>query len=254
MTPIRPDWPAPARVRAFSTTRAGGLSEAPYAGLNLATHVGDDPARVARNRALLRDQAGLPEEPLWLEQVHGCVVADDTAAPGCRADAAVSLRPGRVCAVLTADCLPLLLCDREGTRVAAVHAGWRGLADGVIERAVAALAIAPSRLLAWLGPAIGPDAFEVGPEVRERFVDLDPAAADAFRRGRDDRWLADLFVLARQRLVGAGVTAVYGGDLCTHIDPQRFFSYRRDGVTGRQASLIWLDPTAAASTGDPEHV
>ncbi|NKN33946.1 peptidoglycan editing factor PgeF [Marichromatium bheemlicum] len=254
MTPIRPDWPAPAAVRALVTTRSGGVSQGPYASLNLATHVGDDPARVARNRALLRQHAGLPSEPLWLDQVHGCVVADDAAALGCQADAAVSAWPGRVCAVLTADCLPLLLCDREGTRVAAVHAGWRGLAGGVIERTLAALALEPSRLLAWLGPAIGPSAFEVGPEVRARFVDLDVAAADAFRPGRAGRWLADLFMLARQRLVAAGVPAVYGGGQCTHIDPQRFFSYRRDGTTGRMASLIWLDPAVAAPPGDPEHV
>jgi YfiH family protein len=161
---------------------------------------------------------------------------------GCNADAAVASRPGDVCAVLTADCLPVLMCDRAGTRVAAVHAGWRGLADGVLEAAVSALAVAPGEILCWLGPAIGPDAFEVGPEVRERFVrEGGLAAVAAFRPSVGGRWLADLFLLATQRLTVIGVRAVTGGGLCTYSDPRRFFSYRRDGVTGRMATLIWID-------------
>jgi polyphenol oxidase len=219
------------------------VSRGPYAGLNLADHVGDDPSCVARNRALLRDYLALPSEPLWLRQVHGCGVAGDGVSPdGCEADASVATGPGLVCAVLTADCLPLLLCDRDGTRVSAVHAGWRGLAAGVIEAAVARMQTPPADLLAWLGPAIGPDAFEVGDEVRAAFLAGDPAATAAFRPSLAGRWLADIYLLARRRLGALGVGQVWGGDLCTLTDAGRFFSYRRDGATGRMASLIWLNP------------
>jgi YfiH family protein len=238
---IEPDWPAPARVRSLCTTRAGGASRGPFASLNLADHVGDDPARVARNRALLSDRLALPDEPLWLRQVHGCEVAlGGVDALGCQADAAVAVGPGVVCAVLTADCLPLLLCDPAGTRVAAVHAGWRGLVAGVIETAVASMQTAPGDLLAWLGPAIGPDAFEVGDEVRAAFLAWDPAAGAAFRASSGGRWLADIYLLARRRLDAVGVGQVSGGGLCTVTDARRFYSYRRDGATGRMATLIWM--------------
>lgn len=245
---IAPEWPAPPRVRALSTTRLGGISSGPYASLNLADHVGDAPDRVARNRALLAERAGLPGAPLWLRQVHGCTVltADDWYAE-CEADALVATRPGKVCAVLTADCLPLLLCDRAGTRVGAVHAGWRGLAAAVIERTLERLDAPPAEVLAWLGPAIGPAAFEVGDEVREAFLRVDAAAEAAFERIRG-RWHANLFALARQRLAAWGLTHIYGGDDCTWSQPQRFFSYRRDGVTGRMASLIWLEPNADSAS------
>ena len=240
---IRPDWPAPGRVQARSTTRAGGVSRGVYAGLNLGDHVGDAPEAVIANRALLREHLGLAVEPSWLRQVHGReVVAAGAGGPGCEADAAMADAPGAVCVVMTADCLPLLVCDRAGTRVAAVHAGWRGLVDGVVERTVEALGVAPESLMVWLGPAIGPDAFEVGPEVRARFLAADPAAGLAFRPRPDGRWLADLFLLARQRLGRLGVEQVYGGGDCTFSQPRRFYSYRRDGVTGRMASLIWLAP------------
>jgi len=239
---IAADWPAPARVRAYATTRIGGVSAAPYAGLNLAGHVGDDPAAVAANRRLLREALRLPAEPLWLEQVHGTAVVEAAqAACECQADASIATRPGTVCVVMTADCLPLLLCDRAGTRVAAVHAGWRGLNAGVIEATVERLGVVPDSLLVWLGPAIGPAAFEVGDEVRSAFVAHDPAAAAAFKPSPGGRWLADLYALARQRLAGCGVTAVYGGGLCTYSDATRFYSYRRDGVTGRMASLVWCE-------------
>ncbi|MEJ2592337.1 MAG: peptidoglycan editing factor PgeF [Candidatus Thiodiazotropha sp.] len=242
---LRPDWPAPGHVRALITTRQGGVSRPPYDSLNLATHVGDDAHDVARNRALLIHDCRLPEAPFWLNQVHGCHVADsNVASPGCEADAVIGDRPGRICAVLTADCLPLLICDRAGSRVCAVHAGWRGLAGGVIEAAVSRMAVAPAELLVWLGPAIGPDAFEVGGEVREAFVSQQAQDADAFRSGRADRWLADIYRLARQRLARLGVGYVGGGDYCTFTQAQRFFSYRRDGVTGRMASLIWLERPA----------
>lgn len=240
---IRPDWPAPARVQACCTTRSGGVSGGPFASLNLGDHVGDDPNCVARNRARLRDRLGLPAEPLWLRQLHGCEVAESDVAPsGCVADASVARSPGQVCAVMTADCLPLLLCDRNGQAVAAVHAGWRGLAAGVMERAVGALGVDPGQILAWLGPAIGPDAFEVGGEVRDQFLAADPGAGQAFRAGVAGRWLANLYTLARRHLEQVGVREVYGGGYCTYSDPGRFFSYRRDGVTGRMAGLIWLAP------------
>ncbi len=236
---IVPDWPAPARVRALATTRAGGVSAPPYDGFNLATHVGDDPAAVIENRRRLR--SALPAEPLWLTQVHGTrVVSAEAAESGSEADACVARAPGRVCAVQSADCLPVLFADLAGTVVAAAHAGWRGLAAGVLERTAAAMAVAPKDLIAWLGPAIGPAAFEVGAEVREIFCGRDPAAAGAFAANERGRWQCDLAALARLRLAQAGVTRVFGGGWCTYSDPLRFYSYRRDGVTGRMASLIWL--------------
>lgn len=238
---IHPEWPAPARVHTLSTTRAGGLGAAPYDSLNLGTHVGDDPARVEANRAILRQ--ALPAEPYWLNQVHGVTVVEAGAEEGVPdADAAVSRQSGHVCAVMTADCLPVLFCDRAGSVVAAAHAGWRGLHEGVLEATVVAMAVPPGQILAWLGPAIGPDAFEVGGEVRAAFMGSDPAAEAAFRPSpRQHKWLADIYLLARQRLVRAGVGSIHGGGECTASDPARFFSYRRDGVTGRMASLIWLD-------------
>ncbi|HJW25859.1 MAG TPA: peptidoglycan editing factor PgeF [Rhodocyclaceae bacterium] len=236
---IVPDWPAPPGVKALQTTRGGGVSAAPYASLNLGDHVGDEPAAVAANRRRLADC--LPAEPLWLTQVHGVTVADaGSARPGTEADGVVARQAGRVCAVMTADCLPLLLCDRAGTTVAAVHAGWRGLAAGVIEATVAAMGCSSENLLAWLGPAIGPGAFEVGDEVRAAFTVSDPRAADAFAPGAPGKWLADIWLLARQRLAALGVDAVWGGGECTVADGERFFSYRRDGVTGRMGTFIWL--------------
>lgn len=237
---IRPDWPAAVRVRALATTRSGGVSTGAYASFNLAAHVGDDAAAVAENRRRLR--AHLPAEPLWLNQVHGCtVVCADAAAPGVAADAAVARRSGVVCAVQTADCLPLLLCDAAGSVVGAVHAGWRGLAGGVVERAVEAMQAAPDSLMAWLGPAIGPQAFEVGGEVRAAFVAHSAAAASAFAPGAEGKWLADLYRLATQRLNAAGVTRIFGGGRCTANERGEFFSFRRDGRTGRMASLVWLE-------------
>ena len=210
--------------------------------MNLAGHVGDDPARVAENRRRLLNTLGLSAMPLWLQQVHGTVVVDAaTAGQACEADASFVIGPGLACAVLTADCLPVLLCDSGGTRVAAVHAGWRGLLGGIVENTVRALHCPGSQLLAWLGPAIGPQAFEVGDEVRESFIAEDPQAAAAFEPSPSRRWLANIYVLARLRLARMHVTAVYGGHWCTVSDAGRFYSYRRDGVTGRMASLIWLD-------------
>lgn len=238
---IRPDWPAPPAVRACATTRSGGVSRGPWASLNLGDHVRDAAAAVADNRARLVAQLGLPGQPQWLQQVHGARVHRPGATDAC-ADACFEDRPGRVCVVLTADCLPVLLCNAAGTRVAAVHAGWRGLLAGVLEQAVAAFGDRPDQLMAWFGPAIGPDAFEVGDEVRAAFAVEDAAAQRHFRSRGAGRWLADIYGLARQRLAGLGVTQVSGGEFCTHSEPERFFSYRRDGITGRMASLIWLQP------------
>lgn len=236
---LLPDWPAPAGVHALVTTRAGGASVGPWEGLNLGTHVGDDPAHVALNRAWLR--AHLPTEPLWLNQVHGtdCVLAE-SVLEACTADASVSFAAARVCAVLTADCLPVLFCSLDGKAVGAAHAGWRGLLAGVLENTVRQMQSPPAEILAWLGPAIGPQAFEVGAEVRAAFVANDPAAAAAFSV-RGDKWLADIYLLARQRLQAVGVNSIHGGGMCTVSDEQRFYSYRRDGATGRMASLIWRE-------------
>lgn len=236
---IIPDWPAPANVKALQTTRNGGASISPYASFNLGSHVGDNPLVVARNRMLLSSLC--PSEPVWLNQVHGTRVADAGHA-GClpEADASVTTHPGAVCAVMTADCLPILLCDAKGTVVGAAHAGWRGLCDGVIEATVQAMNVPPRTLMAWLGPAIGPGKFEVGDEVRTAFVSKHAQASAAFVPSADGKWLADLYQLARLRLHALGISRVYGGDLCTCSDPERFYSYRRDGVTGRMGTIIWL--------------
>lgn len=239
---IVPDWPAPSRVRAFVTTRSGGESVGEYATMNLGGGSGDDPARVARNRLAVARH--LPEMPLWLRQRHGVEVARiDGLAPGESpiADAAVAASAGRVCAVLTGDCLPLLLCNTSATSVAAVHAGWRGLAAGVVEEAVAALGADPSRVLAWMGPAIGAHVYEVGSEVRETFLARDPDAKRAFEPRGPGKYLADLYHLARQRLERAGVSQVHGGGYCTYTQQDRFFSYRRVAKSGRMGTFIWMD-------------
>ncbi|MGQ0429792.1 MAG: peptidoglycan editing factor PgeF [Gammaproteobacteria bacterium] len=237
---IVPDWPAPSSVRAAMTLRTGGVSTDAYASWNLATHVGDDPHAVAENRRRLCAALALPSEPAWLSQLHGREVARLPGRLPAGADAAVAFEPGAVCVVLVADCLPVFLAGRDGDRVGIAHAGWRGLAAGVVEAIVAALESDPLHLVAWLGPCIGPRAFEVGPEVRAAFVAQDPAAAADFRPGRAGKFMADLPALARRRLAAAGVTRVHGGNLCTHADAARFYSFRRDGETGRMAALAWL--------------
>jgi len=241
---IRPEWPAPAIVKAASTLRGGGVSPAPWASLNLGHHVGDDPDRVAENRRRLREMLRLEADPAWLEQVHGTTVLglDEDALPGDRvADASTTSRPGRALVVLTADCLPVLLCRRDGTRVGAAHAGWRGLAAGVLESAVAAMDTDPADLIAWLGPSIGPGEYEVGGEVRDAFLAADPSGADGFRPGHGDRWFCDLPALARRRLGAMGVAEIHGGTWCTASDRDGFFSHRRDGHCGRMATLVWID-------------
>ncbi|CAI1759176.1 purine nucleoside phosphorylase YfiH [Serratia proteamaculans] len=238
---ILPDWPLPARVKACSTTRHGGVSLAPYDSLNLGTHVGDEERAVADNRQRLVEWASLPQMPVWLEQVHGTRVVrlDGRTPTDLQADAVYSNVPGQVCAVMTADCLPVLFCSQAGDEVAAAHAGWRGLCNGVLEQTLAAFTAQPGCISAWLGPAIGPQQFEVGPEVRAAFIAVDAAAAAAFTP-QGDKFLADIYLLARQRLQRAGIHTIYGGDRCTVSEISHFFSYRRDGITGRLASLIWL--------------
>jgi YfiH family protein len=237
---IVPDWPAPANVKALQTTRHGGISAAPYDTLNLGLHVGDDPVRVNRNRQLLAPM--MPSEPTWLEQVHGTVVANaDSADCRVQADACIARKHGSVCAVMTADCLPVLLCDEAGTVVGVAHAGWKGLAAGVIEATVKDMGIEPRKLMAWLGPAIGPQAFEVGADVRATFMEHDGNAEQAFTaHGADGKYHADIYLLARQRLNALGISRIYGGTFCTYQQKDKFFSYRRDGVTGRMGTFIWL--------------
>ncbi len=245
---ISPVWPAPANVKALQTTRNGGVSQAPYANLNLGAHVGDDVLDVAKNRQLL--SLYLPSEPVWVNQVHGIEVID-AAKSTClqNADASFTTQNNVVCVIMTADCLPVLLCDEAGTVVAAVHAGWRGLCDGAIEAAVNKMRVNTGEILAWLGPVIGPNAFEVGDDVRQQFMAQDSQAALAFKprieTQLNGRWLCDMYLIAQQRLNKLGVTQIYGAGInenyCTYTDEARFFSFRRDNITGRMASMIWLE-------------
>ncbi|SNC76514.1 conserved hypothetical protein [Marinobacter sp. es.048] len=244
---LKPDWPAPDRVRAISTTRAGGVSGRPWCSLNLGSHVEDNPEHVQENRRILAESLGLDSDRIgWLDQVHGTEVVELTpnnVGQTARADASYTRHPGIACAILTADCLPVILADSEGTVVGAAHCGWRSLCGGVIENLVSDMAVPPDTLKAWLGPAIGPERFEVGPEVREAFVKNDPEAAHAFKNegARPGHFMADIYALATLRLNHLGVSGVTGGGLCTVKDSDRFFSYRRDGQTGRMATLIWLN-------------
>lgn len=245
-----PDWPAPPGVRAAFTLRSGGISLAPFDSLNVGIHVGDVPHAVRENRRRVRERLRLPAEPAWIEQVHGTDVADldatardapamDATPGGAAADAVYTRQPRRVCVVQVADCMPVLLTARDGSCAAAAHAGWRGLAAGVLEATLKRLGTNPEQLIAWLGPAIGPEHFEVGSEVRDAFVSRDSGAAAAFSANPRGRWQCDLAALARRRLAAAGVS-VFGGEWCTYADPSRFFSFRRDGQCGRMAALIWL--------------
>jgi len=237
---IRPDWPAPGNVRAFTTTRNGGFSEGPWKSLKLGENCGDNPSHVKQNRELLRTL--LPSGPLWLKQVHGNKVVawgrNHESKP--EADAIFSNQPGQVCAVLTADCLPVVFCNKAGTKVAVAHAGWRGLAAGVLETTVSALDCDPAELMVWLGPAIGPKAFEVGNDVYDSFVIVNTENAIAFKPHRD-RWMADLCALARLALARIGVTQISGAKHCTYEEKNKYFSFRRDGETGRMTTAIWLE-------------
>ncbi len=239
------EWTPHAGARAVSTLRHGlGDSMAPFDSFNLGMRCGDDADVVARNRDALVEQLHLPSRPRWLRQIHGTTVAtcdDANCLDEPEADAAITTKPNVVLAILTADCMPVLFCSDDGGTIGAAHAGWRGLAAGVLESTVVAMRMPPKKILAWLGPAAGPPAYEVGDEVRAAFVDADSRAASAFAATRPGHWLCDLYALARLRLAATGVTRVSGGGLCTISDPQRFFSHRRDGITGRMASLIWIN-------------
>jgi YfiH family protein len=248
---IVPTWPAPLNVSALTTVREGGISVEPYDSFNLALHVGDDPKKVLANRAHLKSQANLPQEPLWLTQTHSTRVVDagDFTDPNnsknpIDADASVSFQPNQVCAILTGDCLPILLCNKAGTRVGAIHAGWRGLSGGIVEAAIRKLDCDPATLLAWLGPAIGPTVYEVQADVLSAFKEYQSEAT--FKPQQKGRWLANIYQLARMRLKELGVMAIYGGEFCTYQDSTRFYSFRRSGTTGRMATLIWLGRIAVS--------
>lgn len=234
---LMPDWPAPKNIHALTTLRTGGVSTGCYANLNLATHVGDDLNAVTQNRNIIRETLALPAEPVWLQQVHSNIAinaAEVTSLP--QADASYSHAANIVCTVMTADCLPLLVCSSDGKSVAAIHGGWRGLLDGIITNTINAMHT--KDVLVWLGPAIGPDCFEVGTEVREAFVEKSAHFASAFKP-QGDRWLANIYQLARVELNTLGIDKIYGGDFCTVTEHERFYSYRRDKETGRMATLIW---------------
>jgi polyphenol oxidase len=239
---IEPEWPAPKGVRSAFTLRTGGVSVSPYDSLNVGAHVGDVAGAVEENRRRVRERLGLPAEPVWLQQVHGVEVADlDVADDGACADAAVTRGPGRVCVIQVADCMPVLFSAADGSAVGAAHAGWRGLAGGVLEETVRHLGVPAPQLIAWLGPTIGRDHFEVGDEVRAAFMSHDPDAASSFEANARGRWQCDLYALARRRLVALGVRDVFDGGWCTYADEERFFSYRRDGQCGRMAALVWME-------------
>ncbi len=242
---VKPDWPAPANVQAFATTRLGGVSQGAYASFNLGAHVGDESSAVNANRERLRQAFKLPTEPCWLTQVHGVRVVEANAEnTGAEADVAFVRSAGTVCAILTADCVPILFCNRAGTEIAAAHGGWRGLASGVIQTTVAALTSPPNELMAWLGPAISAKNYRVGEEVHAAISNCIADLDSVLEPFGTDQWNADLYGLARQILRGLGVTAVFGGYYCTYARQDLFYSFRRDGVTGRMASVIWLtEPT-----------
>jgi YfiH family protein len=240
---IKPDWPLPPHVHAATTLRSGGVSVGGYASLNPASHVNDAPEHVLTNRQIIREMLDLPSEPVWLQQVHGVqVVKADQVVGVPEADASYTDQGGIVCAVMTADCLPVLFCGDNGEVLAAAHAGWRGLQAGVIKNTL--LAMDCRKISVWLGPAIGPDNFEVGDEVLNAFVTQIPKAEQAFKANAPGKWLANIYQLASLQLAELGIDQVFGGEYCTVADPQRFYSYRRDGAaTGRMASLIWRDAT-----------
>lgn len=241
---IYPNWNAPYQVHAVTTLRTNGFSQSPYDGFNLSYRVGDDPSAVSANRMQLRQELNLHHDPIWLKQTHSNkIICADHALPYVEADASYTTKTNVVCVVLTADCLPIILCNKTGTKIAAIHAGWKGLAASIIENTIKILTTNPENLLAWLGPAIGSNAFEVGADVYDKFMQHDPRSESAFQTISADKWLTNIYTLARQRLTSCGIinTNIYGGEYCTYSDNKKFFSYRRDGgKTGRMASLVWL--------------
>ncbi|WP_133011696.1 peptidoglycan editing factor PgeF [Marinomonas flavescens] len=238
---LTPSWPVPANVKAYVSTRKGGVSQGEFSSLNLGAHVGDDMSDVQTNRQIFSSIVAMPDSLIWLNQVHGIDVAVlPNDCDSIAADAATTTELGQVCAVLTADCLPVFFCNKSGTQVAVAHAGWRSLCSGVLEETLSHFSVSDD-IVVWLGPAIGPEAFEVGGEVRDAFIERQKEAEAAFTLQNNGKWLGDLYLLARQRLAAQGVTEVYGGDFCTYQNEDQFFSYRREGKTGRMASVIWLE-------------
>lgn len=237
---IQPDWSVPDNIRACVTTRIGGVSQVPFDSLNIGNHVGDDPEAVRKNRALLVDTLSLPSEPAWLEQVHSRdVVNASEVSQLVRADASYTADDNVVCVVMTADCLPVFFAAKDGSEIAVAHAGWRGLASGILEATVDKLSTPATDIISWMGPAIGAEHFEVGDDVRDEFLRICSSASEAFIKKNNGKWLADIYQLARLRLQGVGLKQVYGGSYCTYRDKEQFYSYRRDHQTGRMASLIW---------------
>jgi YfiH family protein len=247
MSLLKPNWPAPASVHAFTTLRFGGVSEPPYSDFNLGFHVGDQDKNVVENRKRLSVTLNLPSEPVWLRQTHSTIVLPIyDADPNLECDAAYTSSPKKICAIQTADCLPILICDVAGTQVAAVHAGWRGLARGIVKNTIDKLGIDPKLLLVWLGPAIGPAHFEVGSEVRDEFIQYNASLKDAFLPNNNNKWLANIYLIAKILLSELGIQQIFGGEYCTFSENDKFFSYRRDGnLTGRMASLIWIQDVNA---------
>jgi YfiH family protein len=241
---IVPSWPAPKNIQAYTTTRQGGYSFHPYASFNLAHHVGDEYLHVEKNRAMMAEILQLPSQPIWLQQVHGnevLVAKHDNNYNNPLADAVTTISPNIVCAIMTADCLPILICNKKGTTIAAIHGGWKSLLNGVIKNTLASMAEAPNDLIAWLGPAIGPEVYEVGIEVKEIFEQKNELFNAAFQPKANGKWLANLYQLATMQLNDLGIQAIYGGEFCTYNDRENFYSYRRDhGITGRMATLIWF--------------
>ena len=238
---LKPDWPAPPGIQACCTTRRGGVSQAPFDSLNLGLHVGDNAEDVARNRDRLRDALQLPGEPSWINQTHSTRVITLEQDDGRDADAAITREPGRIAVVMTADCLPILLCNRQGSEVAAIHAGWRGLQAGVLQGTISTMQSPPRQLMAWIGPGISQGCFEVGEEVYAAFVDADAAATSWFLANRPGHWLCDLAGLAESVLRQQGVADVLRSPHCSYRDAEMFYSYRREPVSGRMASLIWIN-------------
>ena len=239
---LQPEWEVPAAVRAFVTTRAGGYSEGPYAGFNLGQHVGDDDSHVARNRAELVKALSLPQEPSWIRQTHSTQAVVLEQESHREADAAITRKPGMVAVIMTADCLPIMLCDREGSEVAALHAGWRGLQGGIIDATLERMQTPNSELQAWIGPGISQENFEVGDEVYAAFVESIDSCEGFFVPHGAGHWLCDLPGIAQHVLERQGITGVTRDPHCTYRDESMFYSYRRDGITGRMASLIWINP------------
>jgi len=238
---IEPDWPTPKNIKSIVSTRCGGVSSAPWDSFNLATHVSDDAKDVSENRRILVERAHLPTEPEWLNQTHSVDAIDLDQSENRDGDASITTQKNKVAVVLTADCLPLLVTNKQGTEIAAIHAGWKGLLEGVVIKTLLAMQSKPRDLMVWLGPAISQKHFEIGDEVKHQFCKKYHHAQTHFEAKPNNKWMANLYGLVRDQLAELAVTDIYGGDFCSYTDQHKFYSYRRDGETGRMASLIWIE-------------